>query len=69
MNVLAITKAGPGAPNIWLEVMIQRYAIKTFSSDPTHFGLPKIMLIILHMVTIRLESMLGNGSHLQFQHS
>ena len=31
MNVLAITKAGPGAPNIWLEVMIQRYAINTVS--------------------------------------
>ena len=29
MNVLAITKAGPGAPNIWLEVKIQRYAITT----------------------------------------
>ena len=29
MNVLAITKAGPGAPNIWLEVKIQRYALTT----------------------------------------
>ena len=24
MDVLAITKAGPGAPNIWLEVTVER---------------------------------------------
>ena len=24
MDVLAITKAGPGAPNIWLEVIVKR---------------------------------------------
>ena len=24
MDVLAITKAGPGAPNIWLEVTVKR---------------------------------------------
>ena len=36
MNVLAITKAGPGAPNIWLEVEIQTYVINTLPKHNAH---------------------------------
>ena len=46
MNVLAITKAGPGAPNIWLEVEIQTYAINTVQCLSTHVFCQNTMLII-----------------------
>ena len=46
MNVLAITKAGPGAPNIWLEVIIKIYV----NNLKQNMFLPKIMLIILNLV-------------------